>query len=290
MEATLHPMVKEATSLSVLAPTKVSHTQITYHIIHSLTVLDIPGPALLSSMTNDSSAKGTLTPNSSSNPLSQFSSFASPSTSQSATPQPQQQQQQPATDPFAFFNTPKPAASPAPAPTSQAPSQPAADDDEWNFSSALPETSSRPKEHRATVHETQIKTEMVANRHPTAPAAITISFAFSNTTAQPISELHFQLAVTKVRLSYPLAPIHLTHTPGLTHTNISQGFELALQPQTGRDLTPKQSRGVTQTVQVFASGNRTQKVESVKLRWRASYKVGGEQKNEMGEIAEFGIA
>ena len=70
----------------------------------------------------------------------------------------------------------------------------------------------------------------------------------------------------------------------------SQGYELKLQPQTGRNLAPKQSRGVTQEVEIFHAGDHTRKVESVKLRWRATYKVGAEQKNEMGEVAEFSIA
>lgn len=73
-------------------------------------------------------------------------------------------------------------------------------------------------------------------------------------------------------------------------TSSSQGYELQLKPQTGRDLAPKQSRGVTQEVQIWHAANRGQKVESVKLRWRAAYKVGGESRNEMGEVPEFTIA
>lgn len=63
-----------------------------------------------------------------------------------------------------------------------------------------------------------------------------------------------------------------------------------LQPQTGRSLTPKQSRGVSQSVQVFSATDKSAKVGSVKIRWRAAYKVGEEQKSEMGEIPEFSIA
>jgi hypothetical protein len=40
---------------------------------------------------------------------------------------------------------------------------------------------------------------------------------------------------------------------------------------------------------VWAS-DRAAKVDAVKLRWRATYKVDGEAKNEMGEIPEFSIA
>lgn len=222
---------------------------------------NIPGPALLSSMTEDNSAKGNLanqTP-----PFSQFASFSTPIASQSTTPQPAAQQQpkppapQPAVDPFASL-----AASSTPPPPKPAVSN---DDDEWNFTSSLPpETPSKPREHKSIVSDGNLRTEFLAKR--VGPSnSINLHFAFTNNTAQPISELHFQLAVTK-------------------------GYELQLKPQSGRELSPKQSRGVTQEVDVFHSGNRAQKVESVKLRWRAAYKVGAEQKSEMGEIPEFSIA
>ena len=47
---------------------------------------------------------------------------------------------------------------------------------------------------------------------------------------------------------------------------------------------------MTQKIQVFRAGNRSQRVESIKLRWRVSYKVGGDLKQEMGEISEFSVA
>ncbi|XP_044715525.1 VHS domain-containing protein [Hirsutella rhossiliensis] len=205
---------------------------------------NVPGPALLSSMTQDSSAG------------------ASGPTSQSTTPQPAAQQQppppppppQPASDPFAAFSAPpKPAAATAD------------DDDEWNFTSSLPPAApSKPREHKSLVTDTGLRAEFLAKR--VGPNnAINIVFSFGNNTAQPITELHFQLAVTK-------------------------GYELQLKPQTGRDLGPKQSRGVTQEVDVWHAGDRTRRVESAKLRWRAAYRVGAEQRNEMGEIPEFAIA
>jgi ADP-ribosylation factor-binding protein GGA len=71
----------------------------------------------------------------------------------------------------------------------------------------------------------------------------------------------------------------------------TQGFELQLKPQTGRELAPKQSRGVTQEVDIWHAGDHARKVESAKLRWRMAYKVGGgESQNEMGEILEVSIA
>lgn len=78
-------------------------------------------------------------------------------------------------------------------------------------------------------------------------------------------------------------------TLSLTNTKI-KGYELQLKPQTGRELAPKKSRGITQEVQVWHAGNHAQKVTTTKLRWRVSYKVNGQPANEMGEVAEFGVA
>ncbi|KAK2064089.1 VHS domain-containing protein [Colletotrichum caudatum] len=240
---------------------------------------NIPGPALLSSVTENNSAKGTMsniaTPQAAS--FSQFASFTSPMASQSGTPQPSgmsafkpPQQQVPASnDPFAALGSPvfssKPA-TPAQPPAATAPPAAATnDDDEWSFSSALPpEAPSQPKEHKATVSDSIVKIEMIAGRTG-AGIAMNLSFAFSNKSTQPVTELHYQLAATK-------------------------GYELGLRPQTGRSLAPNQSRGVTQFVEVWHAGDKNRKVESLKLRWRISYKVGGESKNEMGEIPEFSIA
>jgi ADP-ribosylation factor-binding protein GGA len=71
---------------------------------------------------------------------------------------------------------------------------------------------------------------------------------------------------------------------------IVQGYELALEPQSGRNLLPKQAKGVTQRIVVWRAGDKSVKVESIKLRWRVAYKVNGELKSEMGEIPEFSIA
>lgn len=47
---------------------------------------------------------------------------------------------------------------------------------------------------------------------------------------------------------------------------------------------------MTQSIEVWHTGDRAKKVESIKLRWRVAYKVGGEIKTEMGEISEFSLA
>lgn len=241
----------------------------------------VPGPSLLSSVTQASSAQGPGPSTSTPDPFSSFNAFNSaPSTSKNNTPQPPKYQQSAfaapaqAADPFAALSSPNfgtgfpnasKSATPVPAPAA-APAPPANDDDEWNFASALPaETPALPQEHRAVVNNTSVKIDMLANRTTGSSNSINLLFAFSNNTAQPISELHFQLAVTK-------------------------GFESQLKPQTGRSLEPKQSRGVTQSIEVWHAGDKSKKVESIKLRWRAAYKAGAELKTEMGEIAEFSLA
>ena len=70
----------------------------------------------------------------------------------------------------------------------------------------------------------------------------------------------------------------------------TQGYELQLNPQTGRTLAPHKAAGITQIVAALHAGAREKKVESIKLRWRVSYKAGGVQKNETGEIPEFTLA
>ncbi|KAI1863563.1 hypothetical protein JX265_008780 [Neoarthrinium moseri] len=236
---------------------------------------NIPGPALLSSMTQNSTASGAAPITTSPPPqaFSPFSGFASaPSASQSNTPQPMSMsafgppKATQASDPFAALASPQFGSKPAtPKPSAPVPAS-TNDDDEWSFSSALPaEAPSLPKEHSATVQEGQLRIDMKAARSPQTPNAIALSFAFSNATPQPVSELHFQLAVTK-------------------------GYELQLQPQTGRNLSPNQRYGVTQAMQVWHTGDKSRKVESIKLRYRVSYNIGGEAKAEMGDVAEFALA
>ena len=185
----------------------------------------VPGPALLSSVSQHNSARGILgTPSPSTSPLpfvassagpsstaapvdalsSLFSSPAMPASSNAGTPQPNYQSsafappKSASADPFAALASPR-FHSPAPAPT---PVPAATDDDEWSFSSALPPepVAAKPKEHRAVLSSGPVKIDMYATRAPAAPAAIQFAFAFSNTTPQPIADLHFQTAVTKVRL------------------------------------------------------------------------------------------
>ncbi|CAK7272114.1 ARF-binding protein [Sporothrix epigloea] len=263
---------------------------------------NIPGPALLSSVSQLNSARGALNitsptasptpfastsaagPSTSSAPTDAFStlfraptSVASPS-STSGTPQPNYQSsayappKSTSIDPFAAFASPKTRSptSASPAPSTQAIASISAnveDDDEWSFSSALPPEPAvlKPKEHRAVISNGSIKIDMYATRAPSSPAAIQLAFAFSNTTSQPVSDLHFQTAVTK-------------------------GFALQLQPQTGRNLDSLQTRGVMQTMAVFHDNDKSRRVDAIKLRWRLSYKLGLDTKTDVGEVHEFDLA
>ncbi len=43
-------------------------------------------------------------------------------------------------------------------------------------------------------------------------------------------------------------------------------------------------------MEVWHAHDKSRKVESIKLRWRLSYRVGDETKADMGEIPEFELA
>jgi ADP-ribosylation factor-binding protein GGA len=69
---------------------------------------------------------------------------------------------------------------------------------------------------------------------------------------------------------------------------ILQNFTLSLEPQTGRTLAPKQVSGITQTIRVV--GVERGKGGQVKMRWKASYLLGTEKKEEQGEVSNFGVS
>lgn len=137
-----------------------------------------------------------------------------PGFSQPPQPPPQQRQQQeaPAADPFASLISGSSRGSSPFSPTvsqtppamtwSGTPARPAAqpkEEDEWDFTSSLPESSSAlPSTNKLTVLDSSLRIEFVARRHPSQPRLIHIVGSFSNRTNQPIQELHFQVAVEKV--------------------------------------------------------------------------------------------
>lgn len=99
--------------------------------------------------------------------------------------------------------------SPQPQPTGQAP---ATEDDEWNFASSLPPSNVLPSTNKVQVLNSQLRIDFVARRVPSVPRQIHIQAVFSNTTAQPISELHFQVAVEKVNPISRRTTLNTCHT------------------------------------------------------------------------------
>jgi len=201
--------------------TSKSYYMVLASVTWILTSIDLPGPALISSTTEHVTARGptpTRSPAQSQIPTkpdySAFSAFSSSHpVPQSTTPRPSLFQQQAApvapppkqsaVDPFAVLTSPmrsstpqqsQPSmfdfANPKPAP----PAAPAADDDEWTFSSALPDGPS----NSLSVSETGLSISLHVTREPATPAVITLSLTYSNKTDQPISELVFEAAPSKV--------------------------------------------------------------------------------------------
>ncbi|XRM41774.1 ARF-binding protein, variant 2 [Aspergillus tubingensis] len=225
--------------------------------------------------------------------LSSLGSSSQPP-SQSATPVPSARPQSivatptppPAVDPFASLVSASPRhASPLPSGGSAAghaaaggslldlagsgPTQPvgssgkAAEEDEWNFASSLPESNTLPSTNRVSVLNSALRIEFVARRHPQQSQQIHVVALFSNGTSQPLNELHFQVAVEKA-------------------------YTLQLRPQSGRDIGPLQNNGVQQ--EMLISGVAGGKGNSIKMRYRVSYRVGSEHKEEQGMVPSLGIA
>lgn len=70
-------------------------------------------------------------------------------------------------------------------------------DDDWNFSSALPEDN-LPSATSLVVSSKEVEIVFDVSRQKTEDAIIDVVARFSNKTANPITEYTFQIAVTKV--------------------------------------------------------------------------------------------
>ena len=220
-------------------------------ICTNLTRKDVPGPSLLSSTTQDNSAKASA-PNTTTQqqqaPLPakpnydpfKFVTGSLPS-SRANTPAPpsllQSQQAarslQPSNDPFAAlssaasrtasplpvsqtsqkpippssaslfdFASPKPAApQSSPAANSQQVTNGAPADDDWNFTSALPDDGSElPTQNNLTVSNTSVEIAFRVERLESSDSSISINASFSNNTPSLITEYTLQVAVAKVNI------------------------------------------------------------------------------------------
>ena len=71
-------------------------------------------------------------------------------------------------------------------------------DDDWNFSSALPEDSSLPTATTITVSDKEVAIIFEVTRRKTDESVLEIMAKFSNKSAKVITEYTFQVAVTRV--------------------------------------------------------------------------------------------
>ncbi|OQD66422.1 hypothetical protein PENPOL_c004G09218 [Penicillium polonicum] len=137
------------------------------------------------------------------------------------------------------------------------------EDDEWDFASALPASDALPSTNKIQVLNSQLRVDFAARRVPNQPRQIHVVAIFSNTTSQRIGDLHFQVAVEK-------------------------SYTLQLRPQSGRDIAPQQQNGVQQ--EMLIDGIDVGKGNSVKIRFKVSYKLGSEAREEQGMVPPLGIA
>ncbi|KAH0609514.1 uncharacterized protein H6S33_013000 [Morchella sextelata] len=210
----------------------------------------IPGPPLLSTtvQTNTAGQQNQITP--------------------SASPAPPPAQKVP---PPSFPNYTSAFANPAQQPvvissSSQAPASQhngttVNDDDEWAFTSALPPGSEQaPTRNELVILNSNLHILLEANRPVTMPdGPILIKAKFSNNNSQPIQDLTFQMAVTKT-------------------------LTLKMQPQSGRFLQARQKDGVSQIIRV--EGVARGAGGGVKMRWKASYRIGSGPINEEQGVIE----
>jgi len=173
--------------------------------------------------------------------------------------------------PFQYQQSVKPAQSPsatldllggamAAAPTAtmaqQGSTAATAEDEEWTFASSVPDTSTEITVANDTIH-------ILFNASRESDTVLLIQSRISNNTSLPIAGLTLQVATSK-------------------------RTQLQLEPQSSVDLAPNQKFGITQTIRV----NNVQRGTGagVKMRWKASYLLGGKQKYDMGEIASLGVS
>ena len=131
-----------------------------------------------------------------------------------------------------------------------------AGDDDWAFSSALP------NEREIAVLNSKINVMFRIQKLDGSPNAIAIKSSISNNTSSPIQDLTFQLAVMK-------------------------GCTVKMSPQSGRNLNSREQGGIWQTIEVH--GMDFDKGQTIKARWKVSYRIGNDQQNEQGDISALGL-
>lgn len=141
-----------------------------------------------------------------------------------------------------------------------APSSAATADDEWTFNSALP---SEPDSSTIQVHSGSLNIAFHAKRQPSNANNIHLTASFSNSTSQPVTGLHFQVAVEKA-------------------------YSLQMRPQTSREVPPNKANAVQQ--EILLSNVPTGKGSNVKMRFKVAYSLGGQPVEEQGSVPSLGIS
>ncbi|EXJ85730.1 hypothetical protein A1O1_06098 [Capronia coronata CBS 617.96] len=149
---------------------------------------------------------------------------------------------------------PQPASQASTVPQHQTFSQPAEDD--WMFESSLPET----KVVKVLSSAVEIDFEP---RRPAGQSVIQITARFSNTTDQPITGLHFYVAVEK-------------------------SYTLELKPQSGRNMRPKSRHAIHQ--EIILNGVPVGKGSTVKMRFKVSYELNGQAREDQGHVPSLSIS
>lgn len=154
-------------------------------------------------------------------------------------------------------------------------------EDEWTFSSSLPDQTP----HEITLVNSAVNIMFLVSKAREADGAIKIKASISNNTTTPVADFTLQIAVMKV-CCFASLPQYLKE---LISTNTEmQGYSLRLEPQTGRHLGPNQRAGITQVIHIV--GVEQGRGTALKIRWKASYAAGGAPKQEQGELASLGVA
>jgi ADP-ribosylation factor-binding protein GGA len=140
-------------------------------------------------------------------------------------------------------------------PTTIAPSNPTAIDDDWTFTSA-------PAEPNLTnILNSSLSIDFTAQRLP-SDQSLQIVVHYSNSTPQPVSALHFQLAVEKP-------------------------YALQLKPATSKDIPPKARNAVSQ--EVLLTGVPVGKGRQIRMRFKVAYSLGGKAMEETGAVNGLGV-
>ncbi|KAL2400012.1 putative ADP-ribosylation factor-binding protein C25H2.16c [Exophiala dermatitidis] len=140
-----------------------------------------------------------------------------------------------------------------------APKQPAPQqgEEEWTtFESSLPETS--------VVKVLSSSVEILFEpRRQSGESTIHITARFSNTTNQRVTGLQFFVAVEKA-------------------------YSLEVKPQSGREMQPQARNAVQQ--EILLKGVPVGKGNSVKMRYKVTYELNGQPREEQGNVPSLGIS